>query len=254
MRFPLRLSADLALARFLSRISRSPYGPILRLSPLLTPFSLKERFEESSTDLEWDSPEECLRRANQFGARIVWLGGAEPLLHPEIGRVAGALTESGRHVFLHTSGRGLRRRIHEFQPGSRLFLVLEFAGREAVHDSRAGQPGAYRRVLESFRAAKLSGFLVCAHITIGPDSDACEIGELFEELCAKDADGLIVSSGGTNSAASTSGNLGEIRGLIRHGGWERFSRILESSPVAPAAVPARPRISGKQEGAFEEGV
>src|SRR5579885_2171577 len=136
----------------------------------------------------------------------------------------------------------------------RLFLVLEFAGREAVHDSRAGQPGAYRRVLESFRAAKLSGFLVCAHITIGPDSDACEIGELFEELCAKDADGLIVSSGGTNSAASTSGNLGEIRGLIRHGGWERFSRILESSPVAPAAVPARPRISGKQEGAFEEGV
>src|SRR5581483_1475801 len=109
---------------FLSRISRSPYGPTLRLSPLLTPFSLKERFEDSSTDLEWDSPEECLRRANQFGARIVWLGRAEPLLHPEICRVAGALAESGPHVFLHTGGFSLRRRIHEFQPDSRIFLVL----------------------------------------------------------------------------------------------------------------------------------
>lgn len=254
MRFPFRLRVDLAFAGLLNGITGAASDSILRFSPLVNHFSPKDRFDESSTGLEWNSPEDCVRLANSVRAPVLWICGTEPLLHPEIGQVANSLVQSGRHVFLHTTGLSLRQRIHEFQPHSRLFLIVELAGREAAHDAGAEQPGAFRRVLESIRTAKLSGFLVCAHVTVRPGTDACDIGELFEFLDEKDVDGLIVSSGGTGeAAAAVQETLEEIRGLIRHGGWERFSRLLEASYAQPAFSPASGKLPVRQIDAYEEG-
>jgi molybdenum cofactor biosynthesis enzyme MoaA len=254
MRFPFRLRVDLAFAGVLNGLTGSASDSILRFSPLVTHFSPKEHFDESSTELERHSPEDCVRLASGSRAPVVWICGAEPLLHPEIGPVANSLVQSGRHVFLHTTGLSLRQRIHEFQPHSRLFLTAELAGREAAHDASVERPGAFRQVLESIRTAKLSGFLVCAHVTVRPGTDACDIGELFEFLDEKDVDGLIVSSGGTaQDAAAVQEKLKEIRGLIRHAGWERFSRILEASYAQPEYSPANSKLPGRQIDAYEEG-
>jgi MoaA/NifB/PqqE/SkfB family radical SAM enzyme len=198
-----------------------------------------------------------VRTAAKTDAAVLWIGGSEPLEHAEVGRVAFALNAKGRNVFVHTNGQRLRQRIHEFRPEPRLFLAVEMAGREETHDLQVGQPGAFRRVIEGIRAAKLSGFHVCAHVTVTDGMDPCEAGELFEYLDRYDVDGFIVSSGGRRLAAggpTIQEKLEEVRALVRCSRWERFSRLLEASYTVGGEsrkVAAIPVAEGKT-GAFEE--
>ena len=252
MHLPLRLRAGLFRYRFLHAFSEPAAAPIFRFSALATHFLKREGLDDSPAGLEWHSPRECVRLAESVAAPVVWVGGTEPLLHPEIGEVARALVQSARHVFLHTSGVDLRRRIHEFRPDSRLFFTIEFSGDALVRGRSGGQP--LGRVLESIRTAKLSGFLVCAHMTVGANTDVCGIDELFELLDEKDVDGFIASSGGAKPSVALAARLEEILGTIRHAGWERFSRLLESSYAQPMAAPAPPELPGSRARAFEEGV
>src|SRR5690349_6572289 len=139
MRFPLRLSA--ALLR-------------TRVSTLLTGSSRSRAILHAVAD------EDVAARLKNAPAPVVWVGGEEPLLHPEIGRLTNSLIEDNRHVFLHADGYHLRQRIHAFRPDSRLFLTLQFAGLEETHNRVMGRSDAFRRSLEGIRAAKLSGFLI----------------------------------------------------------------------------------------------
>lgn len=252
MHFPLRLRADLFRYRLLCALSSPAGAPIFRLSPLATHFSKQQHADASAADRQCLSPDECVRLSGSVASPVVWLGGFEPLQHPEIGEVTSALVQSGRHVFLHTSGVGLRKRIHEFHPHSRLFFAVEFAGREDVQDAGAASAGAFSLAMESIRAAKLSGFLVCAHVTVDAQTDVCGIDELFETLDEKGVDGFVVSSGGAGRSAALARKLNEIRGIIRRSGWEHFSVLLESSFAKPAAATAHRKFPGTPAGALEE--
>jgi MoaA/NifB/PqqE/SkfB family radical SAM enzyme len=234
MRFPIRLSASLLKAK------------IAPLAEAYAPPSI----------VHIASGENCVARARNVASPVVWLGGTEPLLDPEIGRNTNALVELDRHVFLHTDGYNLRQRIHAFRPDSRLFLTLEFAGGEENHNGVAGRPDAFRRSIEAIRAAKLSGFLIAAHVTVTPEMDACQIGELIGFLDKMDVDGFIVSSGGRSLAdngASLAENLADVRSMIRSGRWENFSRMLEASYLNAAPARAAEKVSASGENAFEEG-
>jgi hypothetical protein len=93
--------------------------------------------------------------------------------------------------------------------------------------------------MEGIRAAKLSGFHVCAHVTVNSQTDVCQTGELFEYLDNYDVDGFIVSSGGGRVEPATCNKLQEklreIRALVRCSRWEYFSSLLEDSYAAPRA-------------------
>jgi len=236
MRFPLRLSAALLKTKLSTLLTgSSSSSPIFHVTPC----------------------EDGLARVKSTSAPIVWIGGEEPLLHPEIGRLANDLLKENRHVFLHTDGYNLRQRIHAFRPDSRFFLTLEFAGREGTHNRTTDRPDAFRRSLEGIRAAKLSGFLVAAHFTVTSETDPCEIGELIECLDSKDVDGFIVSSGGKVAAAakktSLSEALADTRAMIRCSRWENFARLLEDSYSSGVPVRAPEKMSAPGEGAYEEG-
>lgn len=222
MKFPLPLSLDLLRSRIARAFAGAGTETIVHLSPAAFP-----------PDGEGDGALPPARNK----APIVWLGGQEPLAHPAIGRIALALTDLRRNVFVHTDGLRLRPRIHEFCPDDRLFLTVEFAGREKVHESRTGEAGSFRWIIEGIRSAKLSGFHVCAHLTVDDETELCETGELFEYLDGHDVDGLIVSSGGRVGALSPAvrEKLAEARSLVRSPGWERFSELLEASYKVPAA-------------------
>src|SRR5258708_3496672 len=235
MRFPSRLIASL----FKARVSRFFAGS-----------------SESRTILDLVPTENAAALAASASAPVVWFGGTESLLHPEIGRITSDLVQADRHVFLHTDGCSLRRRIHAFRPDSRFFLTLEFAGREETHNRTMGRTDAFRRSLEGIRAAKLSGFLVAAHFTVTAETDACEIGELIELLDKHDVDGFMVTSRGHALAASNASlaeTVDDVRAMIRCGRWENFSRILDASYAAAACARAPQKVSATGAGAYEEG-
>ena len=222
--------------------------------------ALHESGSRGNANEDGHSAADSVRTAVRTDAPVLWIGGSEPLEHAEVGRVAFALNAKGRNVFVHTNGQQLRQRIHEFRPEPRLFLTVEMAGREEIHDREAGRPGAFRRVMEGIRAAKLSGFHVCAHVTVSDGMDPCAAGEVFEYLDRCDVDGFIVSTGGRRFAAggaATREKLEEVRTLVRCSRWENFSRLLEASYAArcekseATAIPAAAVVKGEA-GAFEE--
>jgi len=256
MRFPFRLGAGLFKAELSGLFVGAPSAPpILRFNPCNTHLA-GLRSDEASTELEWHSPAECVACIRAISSPVVWVGGTEPLLHPEIGAVADAIVGTGRFAFVHTGGYNLRQSIHEFRPDSRLFLTLEFAGREEAHNKAAARPDAFHRSIEAIRAAKLSGFLVAAHVTVNRETDTCEIGELIEFLDKKDVDGFIVTSGG-QLVADKDSSLREVvedsREMIRCGRWERFSKLLDASYADFSAETARQKLASAGESAFEEG-
>jgi MoaA/NifB/PqqE/SkfB family radical SAM enzyme len=255
MNFPLRLSLDLLRGKLSRAFANNRDGVMIRhLSPAAFASDPKEIDAESNPEAAvMEIPAAVVA---QTTAPVLWVGGEEPLQHPVIGRISAALNQAGRNVFLHTNGERLRQRIHEFRPDPRLFLTVELAGREELHDQTVGQQGAFRRIIEGIRAAKLSGFHVCTHVSVGSQTEVCEAGELFEFLDRYDVDGYIVSSGGRAADKHSGGEwqekLDEIRALVRCSRWEEFSALLESSYRAPREKKIAVQVTGGDSDACEE--
>jgi hypothetical protein len=230
MRFPLRLTVDLTFG-VAARAIRLRLNP-----PLISPVSPEGNAHTSSP--------------------IVWIAGVKPLEHPEVARMANALAAARRHVFLPADGVLLRRRIHEFQPTSRLHLTFRFDGTQASHDRRAGREGAFQAALEGIRAAKLSGFLICACLILHADSDGVELAILHAELRKLDLDGFLISPAARTIELERSAADARRRLLSRR--WALLSRLLDSAtmPAMSAESSQVPRNSVVElpQASCEEGV
>jgi MoaA/NifB/PqqE/SkfB family radical SAM enzyme len=212
MRFPLRLTADLALDlaarslqwkrdRSLISILSANGDPIIPISP------------------------------------IVWISGSEPLDLPETPRLVNSLAAAGRHVFLPTSGILLRRRIHEFQPSPRLHLTIRFDGDELSHDARAGRQGAFGDALESVRTARLSGFLLCAQLILHSPGQAAELAQLLTDLRKLDFDGFLISPSAA-SGQELQQRTARLRRQLLTRRWRLLSTLLDSVISAPVETEA----------------
>jgi molybdenum cofactor biosynthesis enzyme MoaA len=264
LRFPLRLAADLTRARIAKKLRGDSYAaPILLIRPM-------EEEDSSALDSVQITPErktgtELLARVRKSLAPVVWIGGPEPLLHPEMGQLARCIAGHGQHVFLETDGTLLRRRIHEFRPVSRLFLTVQLNGLERSHNLRAGGGDAFQLAVEGIRAAQLSGFLICVHARIDTESNLQEVAELVRFAGSHDVDGIVISHAAQliNSADCDREALKqktvEARKLIRNRWWESFSRLVETAlnhehGEAQSVVTAAARNVAQEANASEESV
>ena len=258
MRFPLGLAADLAFGRARQTLRGSSFHPLFLQLPVFagSPHSPKPL---ASSD--------CLSAVRASSAPVVWIGGAEPLLHPEIGRLARRIVDAGRQVFVATDGALLRRRIHEFRPVSRLFLTVRFHGSKELHDLRVSRDGSFHDALDGIRTAKLSGFLVCAQITVYPGAEIAELRKLREILTQRDVDGFAVCAAhdyqsidlNRNERVAMEGNLREAQTQIPGRRWRWFSRLLQESlhaerTAAPAANAEPVRLDASEAQTCEESV
>jgi hypothetical protein len=235
MRFPIGLRARLLRRSFLQSLRPGFPSGIFQLSPLVRHFPLGARNAAvADPESEWHSAKSCAQVAAQARAVAVWVGGTtEPLLHPNIGEVISSLTDNGHYVFLHTSGVGLRRSIHEFEPVNRLFLTVE-----VPLGSASPQLNAASR--EALRVARLSGFHCCAHFTVSEPGDTPELAASIAQLESCRLDGLVVSSGNGHSTAV----LSEAAQLIPSSSWRYFSLLLQSSSPQVVERANPPQASG----------
>jgi sulfatase maturation enzyme AslB (radical SAM superfamily) len=154
------------------------------------------------------------------------------------------MVDTGRTVFVEMDGTLLRRRIHEFRPVSRLYLVLPLNGLEDTHDSRAQHSGNFRATMEAFRTAKLSGFHICIETTIFPDFSRNQLLELANFISTMDVDGWIHKrpTAGTNDA-TTSEALQSARVLIPSRHWRSFSALLDLTAASAEPSFGKKRIA-----------
>ena len=241
MRFPLRLTADLTLGLAARAIRlKRPHALISALVP----------------DEDFSGAAAALDSASRLHSPIVWIADSGSLEHPEIARAANALAAAGRHVFLQTDGALLRRRIHEFKPSSRFHLTIRFDGTQPVHDRRAAREGAFQATLDGIRAARLSGFLICAHLIAHPGSDAVELTILHDELRKLDLDGFLISP--ATPTRELARGVADARRRLLSRRWALLSRLLDSVTLpAPARESSRiPRspVAELAQASCEEGV
>jgi hypothetical protein len=157
--------------------------------------------------------------------------------------LAREIVNTGRTVFVEMDGTLLRRRIHEFRPVSRLYLVLPLNGLEDAHDSRAQHTGNFRATMESLRTAKLSGFHICIETTIFPDTNRIELLELTKFIATLDVDGWIHKRpmAATNDA-TISEALQSARELIPSRHWRSFSTLLDLTATSAQSNFGKKRI------------
>src|ERR1700674_2704287 len=126
--------------------------------------------------------EECLASVDECGAPIVSLCGGEPMIYPEIGRLAREILKRRKHIYLCTNGMFIVKKLHEFRPSSRFFFNVHLDGLEATHDPAVERAGVFKEAIEGIKAAKQAGFLVCSNTTIYKQTDLSEIGDLLGYL------------------------------------------------------------------------
>jgi molybdenum cofactor biosynthesis enzyme MoaA len=231
LRFPLRLTADIAKARIVRIAHRdSPAPTVLLIRPVEQSHSIT--FESDKISTEPKTGTELLSFVRDSAVPVVWIGGPDPLLHPEMAQLTRCINGHGQHVFLETDGALLRRRIHEFRPVSRLFLTAPLNGLEKSHDLRAARPGAFRNAVEALQAARLCGFFTCIHTRIYEDTDLHDIAALLAFANTFDVDGFVISPATAPNTANPRGaslqqKTAEARKLIANRWWQFFSRLAE---------------------------
>jgi hypothetical protein len=260
MRFPLRLTADLIVARLARK---------LRLAQDARAIQFVDAAEILHPDSSHPVSHEKIRDVIGSRSPVVWIGGSEPLHHPGIAHLVRAITHSGHFVFLETDGTLLRRRIHEFQPVSRLFLTVRL---EPVHletdaPGRAPSglpPGALGLAVEGIRAARLSGFSICVHVRVTPETEMSDAVGLFQLVHPLDVDGFVISrarcelNSALPAAQTLSQKTAEARQQIASIGWQSFSRLVEPVLLGePRSLPAAGNSAAHLEheaNADEEGI
>jgi molybdenum cofactor biosynthesis enzyme MoaA len=176
---------------------------------------------------------EKIREIVSSRSPVVWIGGSEPLHHPGVSHLVRAITGSGHFVFLETDGVLLRRRIHEFQPVSRLFLTVRMESGGQRQTSKTLRAKTWELAAEGIRAARLSGFLICVHARVHGETELEELAGLVQFARSFDVDGIVISpaEGGANAAnpdaAALQRKTAEARKLIGSKWWESFSRFIE---------------------------
>jgi hypothetical protein len=231
MRFPPRLSWDLTRVRIAQKLfgaSRYPLFLRLDLSKFRAPTEDASSPSDNSSEQVSSRDEQALSGVRASTAPVVWIGGDAPLQHARIGHLAREIINCGRAVFVEMDSSLLRRRIHEFRPVSRLWLVLRLNGLEGVHDSHPRHSGNFRATMESIRTTKLSGFHICIETTIFPGSGRSDLIALANFISTLDVDGWIhkrPASAVNDQAAAEA--LHSSLNLIPSRPWRVFSELLD---------------------------
>ena len=239
MRVPLSLTASMTgyLAR--KKMSGDKRFPlVMMLEPLhacnLTCTGCGRIREYKSTIDEMISVEQCLEALEQCGAPIVSICGGEPLIYPEIGRLAREILARKKHIYLCTNGMFIRKKLAEFKPTSRLFFNVHLDGLERTHDICVERDGVFREAIDGIKAAKAAGFLVTSNTTVYKETDIEEIAELFAYLQTLGVDGHMLSPAYSYAAVMTKEifmSRAEIRDKFR-----QASRLLERYNIVTSPI------------------
>src|ERR1700680_4170793 len=198
MRFPISLTASLTGYLAGKKIRGEEKFPlVMMLEPLhacnLTCTGCGRIREYKGTINEMLTVEQCLAALDDCGAPIVSICGGEPLIYPEIGRLASEILARKKHIYLCTNGMFIRKRLSEFRPTSRFFFNVHLDGMEKTHDLAVERPGVFKAAVAGIKAAKKAGFLVCTNTTIFKETDIAEVDALFAFLTKLGVDGFMLS-------------------------------------------------------------
>jgi hopanoid biosynthesis associated radical SAM protein HpnH len=141
------------------------------------------------------SVEECLDAAEECGAPVVSIPGGEPLLHPDMPRIARELAARKRFVYLCTNSLLVGKRIGEFTPSPYLTFNIHLDGRRERHDRLVDRPGVFDHAVEAVRLLVSKGFRVTTNTTLYKGDTPESVAAFLDFLSSLGVEGLTVAAG-----------------------------------------------------------
>ncbi|WP_448207071.1 adenosyl-hopene transferase HpnH [Azospirillum sp. sgz302134] len=141
------------------------------------------------------SYDECMEAVEDCGAPVVSIAGGEPLLHPEIDRIAAGITARRKFVYLCTNALLMEKRLDRFTPSPFFTWSVHLDGGREEHDRAVCQDGVYDRAVTAIREAKARGFRVNINCTLFDGAEPDRVAAFFDEAMDAGIDAITVSPG-----------------------------------------------------------
>jgi hopanoid biosynthesis associated radical SAM protein HpnH len=111
--------------------------------------------------------EQALAAMEECGAPMVSIAGGEPLMHPEIDRLANELVARKKFVYLCTNALLVRKwwDRFDFRPSPYFAFTVHIDGLRERHDASVQQEGVFDEAVEAVRWLKDRGFRVTSNST-----------------------------------------------------------------------------------------
>ena len=167
------------------------------------------------------SVQECVTAVDECGAPVVSIAGGEPLLHPDIHRIAHELTARKKFVYLCTNAILLEKKIGDFEPSPYLTFNIHLDGLHESHDARVSCKGVFHKAVAAIRLLLSRGFRVTTNTTLFDGETPESAARLFDFLSSLEVEGMTISPGFCYANAADQGPF-----LGRHGTKALFRNLF----------------------------
>ncbi|MGH2894254.1 MAG: adenosyl-hopene transferase HpnH, partial [Solirubrobacteraceae bacterium] len=103
------------------------------------------------------SVEQAVAAIEESGAPMVSIAGGEPLIHPEIDRIAAELVRRRKFVFLCTNALLMERKLELFKPSPYFAWMIHLDGMKDRHDESVCREGVFDKAVDAIKDAKSKG-------------------------------------------------------------------------------------------------
>jgi len=138
--------------------------------------------------------EDAVAAIEESGAPMVSIAGGEPLIHPEIDKMAAELIKRRKYVFLCTNALLMEKKMHLFKPSHYFAWAVHIDGLRERHDESVARAGVFDRAVAAIKEAKRQGFRVTTNTTFfthdSPDTVRRVLDFLNDEL---EVDAMMIS-------------------------------------------------------------
>src|SRR5271155_3085303 len=110
--------------------------------------------------------DQAIAAVEECGAPMVSIAGGEPLVHPEIDKIAAELVARKRFVYLCTNALLMPKRMDEFTPSPYFSWAVHIDGLRERHDHAVAREGVFAKAVEAIREAQRRGFRVTTNTTV----------------------------------------------------------------------------------------
>jgi hopanoid biosynthesis associated radical SAM protein HpnH len=126
---------------------------------------------------------------------VVVIAGGEPLLHPEIDRIAAGMVARRKFVYLCTNAILLEKHLDRFRPSPYLTFNVHLDGLKETHDKAVDRAGAFDIAIRAIQAAKARGFRVNTNTTVFDGEKPEHLHAMFDLVMGLGVDGMTISPG-----------------------------------------------------------
>ena len=138
--------------------------------------------------------EDAIAAIEESGAPMVSIAGGEPLIHPDIDKLASELIKRRKYVFLCTNALLMEKKMDLFKPSQYFAWAVHIDGLRERHDESVDRAGVFDKAIAAIAEAKRRGFRVTTNTTFfthdSPDTVRRVLDFLNDEV---EVDAMMIS-------------------------------------------------------------